>query len=133
MIYDEADVLTDLVMQTMKFISDEGLRYTNFGNASGRTYPRFYRYFILEKKNNTKLISFSIVSNLSCENDHCKHIKTKDINHTYEEILIIGSLNLHPYFTLVIDNKRYYLEHLEMLDNENYITNWERKNRLMRQ
>ncbi|MGU9937962.1 ATP-dependent DNA helicase [Empedobacter brevis] len=54
-------------------------------------------------------------------------LKENEINYTYEENLTIGNVNLHPDFTLIIDNITYYWEHLGMLDDKKYRTNWDRK------
>jgi ATP-dependent exoDNAse (exonuclease V) alpha subunit len=54
-------------------------------------------------------------------------LKENEINYTYEETLTIGNINLHPDFTLIINNKIYYWEHLGLLSIEKYKANWERK------
>lgn len=54
-------------------------------------------------------------------------LKENGINYTYEETLTIGNINLHPDFTLIVNSKIYYWEHLGMLGNEKYRVDWERK------
>lgn len=69
LINDEEDIVTELNLKTRFFVSDGGLRFTTFGNASGGTYPGLYRYFILEKDKNTELVSFSLMGNGSFKDD----------------------------------------------------------------
>lgn len=101
-------------------------RTTNlFGNpveivVNPQTY-KFYdkgRIYLTENGERVRSKSEVIIAN---------QLKENGVNYTYEETLTIGSINLHPDFTLVINNKRYYWEHLGMLGNEKYRTNWEKK------
>ena len=76
------------------------------------------RIFLTENGERVRSKSELIIAN---------QLKDNEINYHYEETLTIGNINLHPDFTLIINNKIYYWEHLGMLDNERYRARWERK------
>jgi hypothetical protein len=76
------------------------------------------RIYLTENGERVRSKSEVIIANL---------LKDKDINYTYEETLQIGDIKLHPDFTIIINNKIYYWEHLGMLNNEKYIADWKRK------
>ena len=76
------------------------------------------RIYLTENGERVRSKSEVIIANL---------LKDKGINYTYEETLQIGDITLHPDFTLIINNKIYYWEHLGMLNNEKYVADWKRK------
>ena len=76
------------------------------------------RIYLTENGERVRSKSEVIIANL---------LKDKGINYTYEETLQIGDIKLHPDFTLIINNKTYYWEHLGMLNNKKYVTDWKRK------
>lgn len=84
---------------------------TNKFNDKGRIY-------LTENEERVRSKSEVIISNL---------LKDNGVNYIYEETLQIGNITLHPDFTLTIDDKSYYWEHLGMLNNKKYASDWERK------
>ena len=82
---------------------------------------KFYdknRIYLTENGERVRSKSEVIIANL---------LKDKGINYNYEETLLIGNIKLHPDFTLNINNKIVYWEHLGMLNNEKYVVDWNRK------
>lgn len=54
----------------IKVLEDCGLRYMNYGNASGGSYNALYRTLIIEDSfGNNQLISFCVVASVKCHND----------------------------------------------------------------
>lgn len=70
LIYDCSNKIEILRLKNKKFKSDEGLRYTTFGNSAGGSFTGDYRYFVVEDKiDNTELVSIAIMGKLSAKND----------------------------------------------------------------
>lgn len=59
--YDEEEFANPSKFKN-NLISDEGLRFTSFGNAAGGNWPGLYRYFLIkDSKNNNQIISFAVM------------------------------------------------------------------------
>lgn len=63
---DVSRKVDNLQLKNYKFIEDGGIRYTSFGNAAGGSFVGFYRYFIIEDRNeNTQIVSMAV---MGCKN-----------------------------------------------------------------
>lgn len=64
---DENSKITNLNLSNRyHLVEDKGIRYTEFGNASGGGYPGYYRYLLIaDDEDNVQLISFSVAA---CDN-----------------------------------------------------------------
>ncbi len=71
LVYDDKVRASHFNLSNKIFVSDGGLRYTTFGNASGGGFTGYYRYFIIqnEKEDETELVSISIMGKISTKND----------------------------------------------------------------
>ena len=67
---DDSELLDDLDIEGCRFIKDNGVRNTSFGNYSGGSYPGDYRSFaIVDKHNNTQIISIGMFGTAERIND----------------------------------------------------------------
>jgi len=97
---DETSKITDLNLSNgYHLVEDKGIRYTEFGNASGGGYPGYYRYFLIEDNNeNVQLISFCVAA---CDNGRSLLIvAVDDLNKHHNSI----QLSLNNY-TKLSNNK----------------------------
>ncbi|KQC33495.1 hypothetical protein AAU57_09345 [Nonlabens sp. YIK11] len=101
LIYDEKKKTENLELTEKTFVSDGGLRFTTFGNASGGGFTGDYRYFIVENENQeTELVSISIMGKISTKN----HPKYGNSNgHTLLNIAIDDFENSHLSLEYAID------------------------------
>ena len=59
---DTSKEVVSLNFSNYSFVKDGGVRYTSFGNASGGSYPGYYRYFLVEdSEKNTQLVSMAVM------------------------------------------------------------------------
>ena len=73
LLIDESELATALPLKTKNLVSDNGLRYTTFGNAGGGSWPGLYRYFIVENSDKeSEIVSISIIGRISTK-DHPKY------------------------------------------------------------
>jgi len=69
LLYDETELATGLPLKTKNLDSDNGLRYTTFGNAGGGSWLGHYRYFIVENSDKeSEIVSISIMGKMSTKN-----------------------------------------------------------------
>jgi hypothetical protein len=69
-LFDQTEIAITLPLITKKFISDNGLRFTTFGNAAGGGFTGEYRFFLVENNlGETEIVSLSIMGSLSTKND----------------------------------------------------------------
>ena len=65
LLYDKRKA-KNLPLKTKQFKSDNGLRYTSFGMASGGAFTTDYKYFLVENENGeTEIVSITILGKLS--------------------------------------------------------------------
>jgi len=63
LLFDESELAATLPLKTKKLVSDNGLRFTTFGNAGGGSWAGHYRYFIVENSNKeSEIVSISIMA-----------------------------------------------------------------------
>lgn len=67
---DESKKFTPKNFNGIKILKDCGLRYMNYGNASGGSYNTLYRTLIIEDSfGNNQLLSFCVIACNKCAND----------------------------------------------------------------
>lgn len=67
---DESKKFTPKNFDGIKILEDCGLRYMNYGNASGGSYNTLYRTLIIEDSfGNNQLLSFCVIACNKCTND----------------------------------------------------------------